>query len=297
MTYRVFLSSTFSDLASHRAAVQSAVRRLGAVDVSMEHFGARDQWPVEECIRLVRHESDVFVGIYAHRYGYVPDGSSMSISESEYRAASEASLPRFIYLIDERHAWPVTEVDVDLARERLVAFKASLLKRHMCQPFGSQDQLAAQVAADVGRHMAMTASPKVSRNIPIEPIGLESMSGDVTETPDEWNKRRNGIYTANGDVFLTHVVRPSKKPGQEFDVFIYLMRHNSTDLQDVQLAEFFMGKYWGNRVFPAVPRNGFIGIATAAYGTFLCLCRVTFTSGESIYLHRYIDFESQRMGA
>ena len=70
MNHRVFLSSTFTDLAEYRKTVQGAIRQLGAVDVSMEHFGARDERPVDECIRLVRQESDLFVGIYAHKYGY-----------------------------------------------------------------------------------------------------------------------------------------------------------------------------------------------------------------------------------
>jgi hypothetical protein len=41
MIHRVFLSSTFSDLQDYRQTVQGAIRQLGAIDVSMEHFGAR----------------------------------------------------------------------------------------------------------------------------------------------------------------------------------------------------------------------------------------------------------------
>ena len=68
MNKRVFVSSTFVDLQIHRKAVLDVIRQLGAIDVSMEHFGARDERPKDECLRLVREESDVFVGIYAHRY-------------------------------------------------------------------------------------------------------------------------------------------------------------------------------------------------------------------------------------
>src|SRR4051794_40032938 len=98
---RVFLSSTFTDLKSHREAVQDAIRQLGVVDVSMEHFGARDERPLDECVRLVKQESDIFVGIYAHKYGYIPKGSTKSISDLEYKSASEAALPRFIYVVDD----------------------------------------------------------------------------------------------------------------------------------------------------------------------------------------------------
>jgi hypothetical protein len=294
MPHRVFLSSTFTDLADHRRTVQAAIRQLGALDVSMEHFGARDERPADECMRLVRDESDIFVGIYAHRYGYVPDGSDISISEMEYRAATEVSLPRFIYVVDPNHPWLPAHIDDGASRERLERFKAALLKRHICQPFGTQDQLATRVVADVGRHLAMQAATRVGPGIPVQDIGIESLRGPVTETSDDWNQRRNGIYAAHRDVFLTHVLRPSVKARQTFDVFIYLIRHKSTNLSDIRLAEFFLGPYWENKVFPAVERDGFIGIATAAYGTFLCVCKVTFQDGAHVYLERYIDFEAQR---
>ncbi len=40
---------------------------------------------------------------------------------------------------------------------------------------------------------------------------------------------------------------------------------------DIKLAEFFLGPYWGNKIFPAVVQNGFVGISTSAYGSFPCI--------------------------
>ncbi|MFH0990873.1 MAG: SUMF1/EgtB/PvdO family nonheme iron enzyme [bacterium] len=93
MNKRIFVSSTFKDLEQFREAVRAAIRQLGAIDVAMEHFGARDERPLDECIRLVREESDIFVGIYAHRYGFIPEGETISISEAEYNTATEARHP------------------------------------------------------------------------------------------------------------------------------------------------------------------------------------------------------------
>jgi hypothetical protein len=294
MPARIFLSSTFVDLADHRKAVQSAIRQLGAIDVSMEILGARDERPADECVRLVKDKSDLFVGIYAHRYGYIPDGSDVSVSEMEYNAATEASLPRFIYIVDQNLPWVPAHIDSGDARDSLLKFKTALTKKHICQVFGGEDHLAAKVVADVGRHLAMQAAPKVGPGIPVRHIGLESMHFAAEETADEWNQRRNAIYAAHRRVFLTHVIRPSSAAGQTFDIFIYLIRHNSTDLSDISHAEFFLGPYWENKVFPAVQENGFIGISTSAYGTFLCVCRVTFRDGHHIFLERLIDFEAAR---
>lgn len=296
MAFRVFLSSTFADLADHRKAVRDGIRQLGAVDISMEHFGARDERPADECIRLVRQESDLFVGIYAHRYGFVPDGSPISISEMEYKAASDASLPRFVYIVDDDHPWLPAHIDAGKARDLLIAFKSSLRKQHICQTFANEDQLAMKVVADVGRHIAMQAVPKVGPGIPIANVPIDSAHVAAPETPGEWNDRRNAIYAEHRRLFLTHVLQPSSKPGQSFDIFIYIVRHKSDDLSDIRYAEFFLGPYWENQVFAATERNGFIGISTSAYGTFLCVCRVTFHDGSHVYLDRYIDFEALRTG-
>jgi hypothetical protein len=293
---RIFLSSTLSDLVLHRQAVRDAIRQLGATDISMEHFGAREERPAEECVRVVSNESDVFVGIYAHRYGFVPDGGETSVCELEYKAACDATLPRFIYLIDDNHPWLPVHIDDGAARGRLKAFKEMLCKRHICQTFTSEHQLATRVVADVGRHMAMQATPKVKPGIRATEIMAESSQVHEEFGAEEWNQRRKDVYKRNRKLFLTHVAHPSAKPGQEVDVFIYLIRHKSEDYSDVSEAEFFLGPYWGNKVFTATERNGFIGIATAAYGTFLCVCRVTFKDGSQIYLERYIDFETQKTG-
>lgn len=150
----VFVSSTFSDLKAHRASVRAAIRRLGATDVAMEDFGSRDDRPLRECIRVIKSESDIFVGIYAHQYGYVPDRRKTSITASEYSAARKAELPILAYLIDESASWPKAKRDEAVAATRLQSFKARLMKQHIVSFFSKKDELATMVAADVGRHLA-----------------------------------------------------------------------------------------------------------------------------------------------
>ena len=154
MQHRVFVSSTFVDLKDHRASVQVAIRQLGAVDVSMEHFGARDARPSEECMRIISQESDSFVGIYAHRYGYVPTRSSKSITEAEFDAATLARLPRFAYVVDEEAPWNPKHIDSGRPGKCMERFKRRLLAELIVKPFTTKDQLAAAVAADLGRHLA-----------------------------------------------------------------------------------------------------------------------------------------------
>ena len=77
LTDRVFVSSTYLDLRDYRTEVRDVIQRLGATDVAMEKLGAVDERPLKECLRLVKNGCDLFVGIYAHRYGFVPVGESL----------------------------------------------------------------------------------------------------------------------------------------------------------------------------------------------------------------------------
>jgi hypothetical protein len=297
MNERVFISSTFQDLEEYRLAVQQGIRQLGLVDISMEHFGARDERPKVECIRIIKGESDFFVGIYAHRYGYIPNDDNISIIQTEYQAASEAKIPKLIYVIDNAFPWPPLLIDDGEPKNKLQEFKKYLYSEHIYKKFTNKDNLTASVVADLGRTISINKSANlVGGNIPLRDIISVSEKVPSNEPIEYWNAKRNKIYDDNRGIFLTHIIKPSTKEGQVFDVSIYLLRHKSDDFSDVRYAEFFLGPYWKNKVFQAKEEvKGFIGISTSAYGTFLCICKVTFQDNSQIEIHRYIDFEAKRM--
>lgn len=114
-------------------------------------------------------------------------------------------------------------------------------------------------------------------------------------TTNDWATQRNAIYQRSHGIFLAHVIEPSSAPGQLYDVFIFLVGHKSRTLDDVNSAEFFLGAYWGNKVFTEKLKNGAVGISTTAFGPFLCTCRVTLKDGTEFRLERYIDFEMGRV--
>lgn len=99
---RVFISSTSRDLTEHRATVRDAVMSLGMHPVMMEHFPSMDAAAIA-ARRAKLLDCELFVGIYAHRYGYIPKHSAVSITEMEYDWAEEADLPiRVFFCYPER---------------------------------------------------------------------------------------------------------------------------------------------------------------------------------------------------
>lgn len=293
----IFISSTFMDLQDYRESVQKGLRKMGVLDISMENFGSRDERPKEECLRIIKDETDLFVGIYAHRYGYIPQGDDHSITETEYLTAKGCKIPKLIYIIDENHPWPPKFIEKGSFAKKLNAFKKNLFANHICSNFDNKDNLTANVLADIGRTISISeTSNKVGKDIPVRNILFDSAAIANDKPIEYWNTARNEIYANNRGIFLTHVIKTSEVDGQEYDVFIYLLRHKSNDFSDIKYAEFFLGPYWDNLIFKATEENmGFIGISTSAYGTFLCMCRVTFTDNSQIEIHRYIDFEAVKM--
>lgn len=286
-SHSVFVSSTFIDLADHRETVQKALRQLGAIDVSMENLGARDERPKAECLRIISEEVDTFVGIYAHRYGFIPKGDRKSITEAEYDAASQTNLQRFIYLVNEDAPWTPKFIDGGTSAKKLAQFKQRVSSTHICKRFSTKDDLATFVAADIGRHMLRASLLRVSSS-PTRTTRKPSAEG--AWSAKEWNNHRYGKYKASRDLFLVHSLAPSSEPKQLFDIFIYLQRHKSTDLSDIKEAEFFLGPYWKDQVFRIPNKGRALGIAVSAYGEFLCVCRVTFKDGSSTFLERYVNF-------
>jgi hypothetical protein len=139
---RAFVSSTFGDLEDVRREVREGLRRVGYVDVAMESMPAADARPVDECLRLVR-SADVYIGIVAWRYGFVPPGHDRAITELEYRAARETGKPCLIVLLSERAPWPVAWIDPD--RARVTAFRTTLAQAHTVSFFSNAADAVARV--------------------------------------------------------------------------------------------------------------------------------------------------------
>jgi hypothetical protein len=110
----------------------------------------------------------------------------------------------------------------------------------------------------------------------------------------EWTQRRKELYTASRDILLAQQIKPSRREAQRFDVWIYLVGRRGTQPTDVvDRAEFYLGRWWGHRVFKvhSAGEDGTIGIRTAAHGPALCVCRVVFKDGHEALLDRWLDFE------
>jgi tetratricopeptide (TPR) repeat protein len=164
--YRIYISSTYGDLKEHRDKVDRALRQLDHYPVAMEHYVAADQRPLAKCLEDVA-ACDIYVGIFAHRYGYIPDHDNpdgRSITELEYRHAQANGKPCLIFLLDEGAPWLPRWMDAhtgdgDQGR-RIRALREELGRDHVVSFFKTPDELAQQASAAVTKLLTqLAASP------------------------------------------------------------------------------------------------------------------------------------------
>lgn len=91
---RVFISSTLEELADERAAAKEAITHLRLIPVLFE-MGARP-YPPRDLYRAYLEQSQVFVGIYWQKYGWIAPDMGISGLDDEYRLSG--SMPRLIYI-------------------------------------------------------------------------------------------------------------------------------------------------------------------------------------------------------
>jgi hypothetical protein len=156
---KIYLSSTFEDLRRHRRCVYDALRMLGHDVKAMEDYVAKDERPLVMCLNDVA-DCDAYVGIFAWRYGYIPEEDNpekKSITELEYRQARMMNKICLIFLLEEKQTpWPPEWMDSFTGHadrgDRIKALRHELAKRHSVKFFRTRERLATLVNASVQRH-------------------------------------------------------------------------------------------------------------------------------------------------
>jgi tetratricopeptide (TPR) repeat protein len=141
---KVMISSTARDLPEHRKDVMEACLRQGMFPTMMEHMPAADADAIAESLRTV-DEADIYLGVFAHRYGYVPRGYEISITEMEYNRAIERGIPRLLFLMHDDHPVKASDVEKGEGAVKLEEFKARLKTQRVVNFFKSPADLRAGV--------------------------------------------------------------------------------------------------------------------------------------------------------
>ncbi len=140
------ISSTALDLPGHRAAVKEACNACGVLPIVMEHLPARDASGITVSLEMV-DKADIYIGIYAWRYGWVPKGKGISITEIEFDHAVErknagALQEILIFTADKKHAFTAEDIEAKKnAQTKLRKFKDRACTGRVRKEFKSVEEL------------------------------------------------------------------------------------------------------------------------------------------------------------
>jgi formylglycine-generating enzyme required for sulfatase activity len=174
MSTTVFISSTARDLLAHRAAVARALLNAGFHPIDMANFMARPEGAASACLKEVA-DSDLFVGIYAWRYGFVPPGTVASITEQEFDEARRLGKPCFCFIVDEGCDWPAEFREQGDGAQRLGEFKARIDATLVRTTFTTPEDLAVKVLASLERweRQALASVPEEKPEPEAPPLPYE----------------------------------------------------------------------------------------------------------------------------
>src|SRR6266700_3949344 len=134
---RVFVSSTLDELAPERAAAREAITQLRLTPVLFES-GARP-YPPRELYRAYLAQSDIFLGLYWQRYGWVAPTMQVSGLEDEYQLSG--GKPKLIYV---KTPAPEREPRLQALLDRIRTEDAASY-----QKFATPEELCEQIANDL----------------------------------------------------------------------------------------------------------------------------------------------------
>ncbi|HEV7905794.1 MAG TPA: DUF4062 domain-containing protein, partial [Pyrinomonadaceae bacterium] len=144
------ISSTARDLPLHREQLMRACLRQGMFPMMMEDLPASDAEAISASLKMV-DEADIYLGVFAHRYGYVPEENNpqqISVTEMEYKRAVERKIPRLIFNIDKNHAladFTINDIDTGENAAKLAEFKSRVENENIVNFFQSPADLRAHV--------------------------------------------------------------------------------------------------------------------------------------------------------
>ncbi len=158
---QVMVSSTFTDLKEHRAAMIAAIHNHKLHANVMEHDDAKVSVDViDSSLRMVR-DSAAYILVIGFKYGQTPvcpnrNPKKLSITELEFDEAQRLNRPILLFIMDDNH--PVTKNDIETIKSketRLNAFRERAKKKEV----GSSVNRVYAVFNSLGDFISKTGSP------------------------------------------------------------------------------------------------------------------------------------------
>ena len=147
--YKVFVSSTFTDLEEERKKVTQALLEMDCIPTGMEMFHAanKSQWNL---IQSEISSCDFYIVIIAGRYGSVHPETKISYTQMEYNYACKIGIPILAFIYKEPDDLPAKKIEKNIKYLRkLDEFKNSILNEKIVKFWTNPYDLASSVKTSI----------------------------------------------------------------------------------------------------------------------------------------------------
>jgi hypothetical protein len=214
---KVFVSSVIRDFEQERAAAKAAVEALRLHPVMAEDFGAKPYSAQIACLEGVR-ASDIYVGIFGARYGFVT-AAGISVTEEEFLEARKRGLP-ILCFIQEGTKEPEQETFLARLKDYKEGYHVAF--------FRTPEQLTRLVVQGIND---LVGQPDVTN--------LDIAGAETHLEHHRWGERERHSWNGDSDPWLGAVIFPSRQ-GEQYLSSIELGRQALQD-QLLQPALFGSG--------------------------------------------------------
>jgi tetratricopeptide (TPR) repeat protein len=243
----VFISATNRDLAAYVQAVDQSLRNAGYQVVTMSSFGAQPDEPRRASIQEVE-KADYFLGLYARRYGYIPESETLAITEQEYHHARLKKIPVFAFLVDEANTdlapGPGEDDASDNAQEKQAKLKSFLTHIETAlvrETFAGIEDLKTKVLASLSRY----EKRKTILHLPVNTLRIRFSQKQIELFH---NDQPIGSSKAEFDAFWRHALEDYKRAKSSCPSILSKNR-SGQPAGAVQIMTERIGKRLGDMVF------------------------------------------------
>jgi hypothetical protein len=158
----VMVSSTFTDMVTHRAELIGILKAHGFFDVAMENSSAKPTDVINSSVDMVR-DASAYIGVISHKYGQTPacsrrNPAGLSLTELEFDEAIRLGRPVLLFVMGDGHAVVKADVEIDSDKlAKLSAFRERAKQmgqgeaiERVYATFNSLEECVKQVAKAVG---------------------------------------------------------------------------------------------------------------------------------------------------
>jgi tetratricopeptide (TPR) repeat protein len=178
----VMLSSTWTDLKRHRAALIKAIEIQGLTVVAMEKDSAKLADVIDSSLRMVQ-DASAYIVVIGRKYGQTPQSKDrnpdkLSITELEFNEARRLNRPILLFIMGDKHRLVEADVEPSPAKKKkLNAFRERAKQTEKGSPervyatFNSLKEFTGQAARAVAElRQYLDATPTPTAQVQPDPI-------------------------------------------------------------------------------------------------------------------------------